>query len=639
MPRRAGRVAGSADRESGRLRTIRGRTVTAAAEAANVLLSRLRIVVSHHQRLALRAQALANRVPILRDAYLKLSRGDFVERYSRWITMYDTLDREDIESARASGRNDDLPWLSLFVLTVRTDQQALERLIESICAQVYQRWDLTVLVSSRQRNAVADRLAADDRFRLAVFEGSPYPGWNDALRDSRGDYVVVLEDDVVLRPHSLLLFARTIAAKPETSVIYADEDLLAEDGTRRNHFFKPEWNEALLRGQNYFGGFACVCRRRLLDVGGFDDGDLWSLYLRVTVSARPGSIHRVPFVLSHRTRASVRPSVTAHRDRLARLGEQVEVDIAGERSFTLRYPLPERQPHVAVIVPSSCDLRILRPCIDGLVNDTAYRNHDVYVVANGRGAERPAAQRYLDEIAQWPSVQVLFYGDVDPYNYSDVNNWAVEHVQSEFLCFVNDDTEPRDSNWLDALVARALSPRVAAVGALLLFPNGRIQHAGVVLGPGGVAGHAYRGLRYGVGGYHDRALLDQDVSCVTAACMLIRRDVFIEIGGFDPKLAVAYNDVDLCLRLATRGWRIVWTPAAVLSHRESASFGRHGIAESARRWASESRLMEERWGAHLQTDPYYNPNLSLDGPHLWEPAFPPRVTYPWRAISVAETQS
>jgi GT2 family glycosyltransferase len=180
------------------------------------------------------------------------------------------------------------------------------------------------------------------------------------------------------------------------------------------------------------------------------------------------------------------------------------------------------------------------------------------------------------------------------------------------------------------MVGHVLRDRVGAVGALLLYPNDRIQHAGVVLGAGGVAAHLYRSMPRGIPGYHDRAILDQDLSCVTAACMLVRREAFASVGGFDEAFAVAFNDVDFCLRLRGAGWRIVWTPGAQLYHKESSSLGRHYSAEVRDRWRSEWDLVHNRWGTELTSDPHYSPNLSLDALQLWEPAFPPRVSYPWR---------
>jgi GT2 family glycosyltransferase len=225
---------------------------------------------------------------------------------------------------------------------------------------------------------------------------------------------------------------------------------------------------------------------------------------------------------------------------------------------------------------------------------------------------------------------LLFYQGRRPYNFAKTNNWAVGHANGELLCFVNDDTEIINGEWLSAMVGEVLQDGVGAVGAMLVFPNGRIQHAGVILGVGDIAGHTWAWSQKGTRGYHDRALVQQDVSSVTAACMLVRRDAFVDIGGFDEAFAIAFNDIDFCLRLRQQGWRIVWTPNAELYHRESTSIGRHNAGDRQLEWAYEKQQMHDRWGKQLQMDPHYSPNLSLDALLLWEPAFPPRVSYPWR---------
>jgi GT2 family glycosyltransferase len=285
---------------------------------------------------------------------------------------------------------------------------------------------------------------------------------------------------------------------------------------------------------------------------------------------------------------------------------------------------------VTVIVPSTGKLEFLRPCIDGILTRTSYPDLEVLIVANEIAKDVPEQRHYLEALAEGPQVRVLVYED-RPYNFSWVNNWAVGQARGELLCFLNDDTDVIGRGWLSAMVALAVQDRVGAVGAMLFYPNDRIQHAGVVLGVGIIAAHFYAGKPKGISGYHDRALVDQDVSCVTAACMLVRRDVFVSVGGFDEALGMVFNDVDFCLRLREAGWRIVWTPSAELYHRESVSFGRHDIGEREEQWNLELNLIRSRWSEELISDPNHNPNLSLDPLQLWEPAFPPRVSYPWRA--------
>jgi GT2 family glycosyltransferase len=314
------------------------------------------------------------------------------------------------------------------------------------------------------------------------------------------------------------------------------------------------------------------------------------------------------------------------------MARDVQVESVGNASYRVRYALPERPPTVSIIVPSTGKPHVLRPCIESLLERTSYPDLELIVVANQTGNREPESTSYLDSVAARPQARVLLY-DAPTYNFSKTNNWAVEQARGELICFLNDDTEVIGSGWLAAMVSQILQDRVAAVGAKLLYPNGRIQHAGIVLGAGGVAAHTYRGSRNGIYGYHDRALVDQDVASVSAACMLVRRGAFEEVGGFDPALAVSYNDVDLCLRLRESGWRIVWTPSAELYHKEAASFGAHYVGETASQWEFELDLIRSRWADDLSSDPHYSPNLALDALQLWQPAFPPRVSYPWRISS------
>jgi GT2 family glycosyltransferase len=361
----------------------------------------------------------------------------------------------------------------------------------------------------------------------------------------------------------------------------------------------------------------------------------------MTAGAPPQRIHHLPFIMSHRVRHHrVEDADGDRRERAARAlerrlrdrDEHVEAEPVGERSNRTRYSLPENAPLVSLIVPTTCRLDVLRPCVGGLLNRTSYPDFEVLLVVNGTGPLTLEQRRFLEAMGARPQVRVLFY-DQRPYNFARTNNWALEHARGELLCFLNDDTEVIGSNWLSAMVSEVVQDRVGAAGAMLLFPNNRIQHAGVILGVGGVAAHTYRGRRRDVRGYHDRALVAQDVSCVTAACMVVRREAFWNVGCFDSALAIAFNDVDLCLRLREAGWRIVWTPAAELYHKESASIGRHNVGKMEQQWALEYDLIRSRWAKQLFSDPHYSPNLSLDGLEVWEPAFPPRITYPWRAPS------
>ena len=587
-------------------------------------------MVTRSKRATRLIEHLFDRFPLLHDALRALLMGDRQQRYELWVAEYDTLGEPDVAAIRAArGSFDDAPSFAFLLCRTQGNGAMLADAEHSLRGQEYDRWNVHYVGATDPESA---QPASDT--------------WKVALHAARSDFVVFLDPSISLRPHALFLVACTIKRYPDASLIYADEDVLDKTGSRSNHYFKPDWNEALLRAQNYLGGFVAVRRSLALEsMDALREGDedsLWGFFLKLTATVPPETIHHLPFVLSHR-RAQPTPASGQQRRRTSRalehrlrsLGERAQVEPVGTASYHTRYALPEKPPTVTIVVPSTCDLRFLRPCLDGLLKSTSYPDFDVLLIANGLSGETREPRRYLDELSEDPRVRVLFENEA-PYNFSRTNNRAVEHIEGPLVCFLNDDTKVINPHWLSSMVAHALQERVAAVGAKLLYPNGRIQHAGVILGVGHVAGQAHSRWRRSTSGYHERLLVSHDVSCVTAACMLIRRDVFLEFGGFDEAFPIAFNDIDLCLRLRQQGWRILWTPGAELYHHESASTGRHDAEARKEEWARELQLVHGRWAPALQSDPHYNPNLSLDPFYLWEPSFPPRISYPWRQVGGPE---
>jgi GT2 family glycosyltransferase len=631
------------------LSNLRIRILRVATRTLSPVMPPLRSFLSSRSRVAHFAQQLLDRFDLLQDVVLSLFRGDPRERYERWIAAYDTVTDADFALMRhEQSRFSEARRFSLIVPLANTSEESLAVLAQSLLAQVYERWEVDFVpmmpVDERAVTFVAEAGRSDSRFRpITKREQLTADAWNDALKSGVSEFVILVDPGISLRPHALFLLARTIERYPDATLVYADDDVIDETGFRSDHYFKPDWNEALLRCQNYLGGFVAFRRSLALEVGGCAeelDGDCaWGLFLRMTAGGPPATIHHLPFVLSHRRTghpAGEPGADGARRERvaralerrIARVGYQAQVEPVGDSSYRTQYALPDREPSVSIVIPSTCKLEFLRPCLDGVLKRTSYSELEVLLVVNGIRESGPEQREYLNVISAEPQVRVLPYENRS-FNFSMVNNWAVGQARGELVCFLNDDTEVIRSDWLSAMVAH-VRDRVAAVGAMLFYPNERIQHAGVLLGPGGVAAHMYSRRRRGVRGYHDCALVDQDVSCVTAACMLVRRDIFLDLEGFDEAFAIAFNDVDLCLRLREAGWRIVWTPSAELYHKESASIGRHNAGDREDEWILESDLMRSRWGEDLLSDPHYNPNLSLDPLQLWEPAFPPRVSPPWR---------
>lgn len=577
--------------------------------------------------------------------------------YADWIRAYDTISHEDLEALeKANTLLTTQPLISVIMPVFETEEHLLREAIESVLAQTYRNWELCI-ADDASANACVQRVlnefqARDARVKVVTRKtnGGISAASNDALELASGEWVALLDHDDILRPHALFMIARTIENDPDAMFIYSDEDKIDESGARSEPYFKPDWNLALFYSQNYPCHLSAFRRHLVTACGGFrtafDGSQDWDLFLRMTAGIAPDAIHHIPHVLYHwrALQSSTASSVDAKpyavgaatravKDRLTADGIQADVQTIPGGYQQVRYRLPADPPGVSIVMPTTGKLRLLKPCIDSLLGRTDYPNLTVLLTLSEQAMNVVEQRSYLEKIATDPRVRLLLYED-KPFNFSWVNNWAVSQVDDGIVCFLNDDTEVISEGWLGSMVGHLGQEGVGAVGAKLYYPNGTIQHAGVGLGLGGVADHFYRSLPRDSYGYFGRAKLDQDISCVTAGCMLIRKAVFDELGGFDEALGVAFNDVDLCIRIREAGWRIVWTPSAELYHRESTSLGRHDSPARRAQFEDEVRMLTERWGAILDRDPHYSPNLSLE--RQWELAFPPRVAYPWRAATRVE---
>jgi GT2 family glycosyltransferase len=550
--------------------------------------------------------------------------------YSAWIRRYDTL----TDHARDRMRREMAEWaanpLISVIMAVRdADQRRLEGAIASVRAQLYPHWELCICVdgstSAGLHAALSSQARADHRIhvRLGDERRPPGAGMNDAVALARGDLVALLDSDDLLPVHALYWIAKEFIEHPAVDLVFSDEDSIDADGKRSAPRFKPGWNPALMLSCNAVGRLAAFRRTLVEQVGGFrpDVNSEHDLLLRCARATE--RIRHIPRVLYHwRARAldhiASAEGKRAIAEHIAACGTRATVSCAGTQSFQVDYALPSAPPRVSILIPTTCDTRFIEHCLASVLAHTTYCDFEILLLVNERHLAQAA--KLADRITS-QRLRLLAYPD-RPFNYSWVNNWGARQASGELLCFLNDDTTVITPDWLERLAARTSLPGVAAAGAKLLYPDNTIQHAGVILGLGGVAGHAGHGLPRASCGYLDRFCLEQDVSCVTAACMVMRASVFTELGGFDEALAVAFNDVDLCIRARAAGWRIIWTPTVELYHHESATAGRHDAPARAAEFAKEYALMRKRWGPVLDADPFYNPNLSLRRPfHL---AFPPR---------------
>lgn len=435
------------------------------------------------------------------------------------------------------------------------------------------------------------------------------------IEAASGDYVLPLGGDVVLAPDALYQFARALRDNPQADVLYGDEDRLVprlRPGLKRvEPWFKPAWNAELFLAQDYLS--ACCLFRRDAALReppahpALDGAALYALLLRLT--DRKGAVH-VPYVLAHRTaRAGNDPELRASR--LLALGQHV-----GPRGGTARegpfgntlveWPLPSPAPLVSIIIPTRDHVALLKTAVGGVLTGTRYRNVEVLIVDNG--SVEPETLAYLERVAGNPRVKVIRHDA--PFNYSALNNLAAKQAAGDYLLLLNNDVEVVDEDWLGWLVRQAVREGVGAVGAKLLYDDGSIQHAGVVIGMGDAAGHAHRFLKPGEEGYFARAHLPHQVSAVTGACLLVERAKFEAVGGLDEAgFAVAFNDVDLCLKLQTAGWRNIYEPRAVMIHHESKSRPKDHRPDQVKRWRAELDLLQSRWGTVGHVDPTHHLHL------------------------------
>lgn len=565
--------------------------------------------------------------------------------YPSWAALYDAQDPETVAlRSKAIAQLRHLPVFSVVMPTFNTNTRWLRLSIESVRNQAYPHWELCIADDASTdpavRRVLEDYAAQDPRIKLVFRErnGHIAEASNSALALAKGEWVALLDHDDELSPLALLECAVAIDAHPEWRMLFSDEDKIDEQGVRSDPYFKPDWNPELFTSQN------CVChlgvyqRSLLAEVGGFRVGyegaQDWDLGLRASERLRGSQIGHVAKVLYHwrmiqgSTALAPGQKNYAHSAAQRALGDHLNRVSPGSEVlelpgcsgyFRVRHPLPDPLPLVSVLIPTRDRVDLLRQCVSSLLHRTDYDRLEILILDNG--SQEPATMQYFEQLRAESRVRVI---RIDmPFNFSAINNRGAAAASGDVLLLLNNDIEAIEFEWLRELVSHAVRPGIGAVGAMLYYPNDTIQHAGVVLGIGGVAGHAYVGMPRGNPGDKHRAALTQAASAVTGACLAVRASVFHEVGGLDETLAVAFNDIDFCIRVREAGYRNVWTPFAQLYHHESASRGYEDTPEKAARFKREEALMKERWGPLLESDPYYNVNFALDAApyHL---AYPPR---------------
>lgn len=548
--------------------------------------------------------------------------------YGPWYQAY-VPDQETLE-AQKKHKFDYRPLISIAVPAYQTPVEFLKQMIESLISQTYPEWELCIANASpdneEMQRVLADYSAKDSRVRfcnlkenLGIAENT-----NRAFSMAKGEFMGLLDHDDLLAPNALYEIVQALQDHPQADALYTDEDKVTTE--LDEHFqphLKPDFNLDLLRSNNYICHFFVVRRSIVEKAGGFrkefDGAQDYDFIFRCTENAR--EVLHVPEILyhwrTHKASTADNPASKMYAFEAGKRAIEANLERTGTKGvvshtqdlgfYRVKYPV-QGKPLVSVIIPNKDEKETLQTCMEMLNNNTSYQNFEIIIIENNSTTDE--IFRYYKELSKDPRIHLLRWGK--EFNYSAINNFGVAHAKGEYLLFLNNDVKSINPDWMEELLGVCQRPEVGGVGAKLIYPDNTIQHAGCVVGMGGIAGHMFVDMPVDRTGYLHKASLLQDMSAVTAACLMMKKEVFEEAGGFTEELAVAFNDVDLCLKVRKNNHLIVYDPYAKLYHMESKTRGAEDSKEKVRRFQTEIEYMRCHWLDILKNgDPYYNKNLSL----------------------------
>ena len=548
--------------------------------------------------------------------------------YGPWYRAY--IPTEETLETQRKQKFDYSPLISIAVPAYQTPVEFLRQMIESLIVQTYSNWELCIVNASpdneEMQKVLAEYSAGDSRVRFCNLKENfgIAENTNRAFAMAKGEFVGLLDHDDLLAPNALYEIVKILQDHPQADALYTDEDKVTTE--LDEHFqphLKPDFNLDLLRSNNYICHFFVVRKSIVEKAGGFrkefDGAQDYDFIFRCTENA--GEVLHVPEILyhwrTHKASTADNPAskmyafeagkraIEAHLERTGTKGEVSHTQDLG--FYRVKYPV-QRKPLVSVIIPNKDEKETLQTCLEMLEKNTGYQNFEIIIVENNSTTDE--IFRYYKELSRNRKIHLLRLGK--EFNYSAINNFAAAHAKGEYLLFLNNDVKSINPDWLEEMLGVCQRPEVGGVGAKLIYPDNTIQHAGCVIGMGGIAGHMFVDMPADRTGYLHKASLLQDMSAVTAACLLMKKEVFEQAGGFTEELAVAFNDVDLCLKVRKNGYLIVYDPYAKLYHMESKTRGAEDSKEKVRRFQTEIEYMRCHWIDILKNgDPCYNKNLSL----------------------------
>ncbi|MFN4131999.1 MAG: glycosyltransferase family 2 protein [Caldimicrobium sp.] len=551
-----------------------------------------------------KAYKLANKI---RDCYSELD-------YTNWIEFFDTLRMEDIKDIRRDIKYSNLKTKFLILFIGNKDEKEVEKTINSLKAQLYQ------------------------NFEIKFTHGIDKSQWKRLIESWKTDrsYIILLPPGTTLAIHGLYCIAK-IAETSQADLIYTDHDYINSENVRINPCFKPDFSLEYLRSTNYIGEAFAIKVDSLLKIDTITEKDLMnynshSLLLKIIEKIEYSKIKHIPMIIFHFPEKLLNKkndtSICENpvKEHLERLKIPATVQIIEPGKYKILYQLKKTLP-VSIIIPNRDQPEILKRCIESIFRKTTYKEYEIILIDN-QSTDKETIKYIESLLVEEPKVKVLKYNQ--PFNYSAMNNLAVKIAQGEVLVFLNNDTEVITPQWLEVMLGCLEQPNVGAVGVKLYYPDDTVQHAGVIIGPGGCADNIFKGLKKDEKGYMDRAILQQDLSAVTSACMMTWKELFLQVGGFDEvNLPISFNDVDYCLKLRERGYRIIFTPYVELYHNESVSRGKDYTPEGLSKARKEADYIRQKWKKYIEYDPFYNPNLNYKKPDFTLNEFP-IIKKPWR---------
>jgi len=558
--------------------------------------------------------------------------SDFCKRMEPLVAEYSRAFVQRID------RLERTPLFSIILPVYNPDPKWLREAIDSVIRQIYPNWELCIADDASTNPEIRALLSeyCDSRPNIkAVFRernGHISEASNSAIQLAKGEFIALLDHDDLLPAHALARVADCLNEHSDAVLIYSDEDKVDEAGLRSQPHFKSDWNPDLLIGQNFISHFGVYRKSHVDLVGGFRKGfegaQDWDLALRISEKCEPSQIRHIPEVLYHwrsisgSTAKDIDEKDYAHeaagnalKDRFNRIEIPATLEPVDRYYWRPRYPIPQPTPAIAIIIPTRDRIDLLRNCIDSVLSKTSYPNYKIVIANNG--SEEATTFDYFNSIRGQGIDIIDIPGD---FNFSKINNAAIRDRPEPLICLLNNDTTIINEDWLEEMAMHACREEIGIVGAKLFFPHDHVQHAGIVLGIGGIGSEAFKYIHKTDDGYIHRVFLIGNYSAVTGACMLFRKSLWDTLNGLNESdTPNAYSDIDFCLRCQENGYRVLFTPFAQPYHHESAARGN----DDSQAFQLAMDYMRQRWGDRIKPDPYYNPNLAWEREDFTL-AWPPR---------------